>query len=85
VKNKAKRPSTDFAALLSAAVCLTIIGIGIGILLKPGLDSQDLAIHTVTFWIAEAIFAAVAVLLWLFFNRRRKKKSKLRQHGGPGT
>jgi len=47
-------------------------------LFKPGLDSQDVAIHTVTFWIAEAILIGVALLLCSLFDQRRKKKNKLR-------
>jgi len=78
MQKKTKKSLKDFAALISAALCLTIAGIGIAMLLKPGLDSQDAAIHTVTFWIAEGILIVVALLLCFLFNQRRKKKNKLR-------
>jgi integral membrane sensor domain MASE1 len=78
MQKKTKKSLKDFAALISAALCLTIAGIGIVMLLKPGLDSQDAAIHTVTFWMAEGILIVVALLLCFLFNQRRKKKNKLR-------
>jgi hypothetical protein len=83
----------DFVLLIAAAICLIIVGLGLVFIALPLLNSDDLAIHQITFWAVEGVFSVGAVWLCWRFNRRKRRlpsakfeqpssSKRSRQHSG---
>jgi hypothetical protein len=76
----------DFVLLIAAAICLIIVGLGLVLIALPFLNSDDLAIHQITFWAVEGVFSVGAVWFCWRFNKRRKRRlpsAKFEQPSSP--
>ena len=69
----------DLVALLTAAIVLIFLTMPIIVFFGPGLNSPDRETHAIVFWMAEFLFAALALLVTWYFNRllrRRRNRSR---------